>query len=200
MIIVSCIGAWLSCLVLVESQRIGRFIDAGSGMEFFRVAALTFGLAGSFLSYQIVMAVMMRLGSLAEIARRQYLYVFLSVLGALLALITKMPELYVVLAAGAEVVMAILMLAHPPYKTSATGLRSGRRAMLAAGISAGSVLLIWAVGATEPKFSFNFPVNLNTAGSVAIISIDIMVIAALQAFMNRDLYRFVPIKWRGRRV
>jgi hypothetical protein len=192
MIAVSCIGAWLACLVLVESQPIARFIGVESGMEFFRAATLAFGLTGSFLSYQISVGVMMRLGSLAEIAWRQYLYVFLSIIGALTALITRMPEFYLLLNVGAEVVMAVLMLANAPYKTGASSVRSGRRAMIAAVVSAGSVLLIWVAGATEPSFSFSFPAGLNMAGGAAIVAIDIAVIAALQAFMNRDLYRFVP--------
>jgi hypothetical protein len=198
MIAVSCIGAWLACLVLVESQRIAHVIGAESGMEFFRVATLTFGLTGSFLSYQISVGVMMRLGSLADIASRQYLYVFLSIIGAFTALITRMPELYLLLAAGAEVVMAVLMLTHAPYKIGASRLRSGRRAMVAGLVSAGSVLLIWLAGATQSNFSFNFPADLNMAEGAAIVAIDIAVIAALQAFMNRDLCRLALPAWRGR--
>jgi hypothetical protein len=69
--------------------------------------------------------------------------------------------------------------------------------MVAASISAGSVAVVWAVQAADPRFSFGFPMPRDTIGSVAIVVVDIAVIAMFQAFMNRDLYRLMLASLSG---
>ncbi len=199
MIVISCIGAWVACLVMIESRTVLRFIDLTNGADFFRLAALTFGLSGSFLSYYIPMTVVMRQGRLDDIARRQYCYVIVAMIGALIALVTRWSGGYLLLAAGAEIVMAILFLVHHPSKAGvAGGVRPGRRAMAAAGVSAASVLVVWAVTTTQPAFSLDREAGLDIVASTVAVMIVATLIGALQVFINRDLCRLLLPSWRGR--
>lgn len=189
MIFAGCLGAVLACAVMVEHRKVLETMIMATDTDFYQFVALAFGLTGSFLSSQIIINVMMRTGHVAEAARRQYGYIVFSVLAAVIALITKSPEPYLLLASVAEIASAVLFIVFPAHQRGIATTAAGRRGLPAAVISAVFVLIAWtAMSANSIPLTAALS-DLGTVQGAAVVVAEAALLAAIQIVMNLDLYR-----------
>ena len=102
------IAAGFGAAVLIDDYTLTRLWLHDLDVDTYLLFAQCMAVGALFYPYQLLVNVQMRLGKVAEIARRQYLWMLIVALFVAIALITGSLTLYATLLAAAEVLIGLL--------------------------------------------------------------------------------------------
>ena len=138
------LGTTLACGITADNLRIIGIWLAASNLATYQIMAVLFGVSCSFYSYYIAVGLMVRMGEVAQIGRRQYLYIAFTGLCAVIGLVTRSLYLYLFLVVLlAEIGTAASFMLAPSKNGSMSQTSVGSRGFVAGLVGSGFILVIW---------------------------------------------------------
>lgn len=193
------LGTAIASFIVVDNMRVvGLWLTRFDRLTF-QTIVVSFAPSAAFYAYQIILALMFRVGELAWAARRHYAYTIYSGLFAAFALRAKWLPLYLVLLIVSELLLSTTFLAPGRRKMLAFPKRTGSRGLI--GAWAGSVVVMTLWIAVRNNFGHIFADF--SAGSLALTALilgsALTGFAAFSYLSNADLFRTAPLLFRRRR-
>jgi hypothetical protein len=127
----SCCAAF----VVADNGRLASLLLKEMDLPIYQMMSITFALGNAFYAGQICVSVCRRTGEVAEIAHRQYFYMGVSVVFAVIALLTKSVLVWLVLMLVADILLALSFMLTPPAHSILRQTSAGWRTMTAAATS-----------------------------------------------------------------
>jgi len=163
-------GSMLGAAVVTDNgQLIGMWLKK-LDHRLFQEIALAFSLTAPFFSYQIAMSLRVRMGELAYVAHRHYIFISVSLMFAGLSVVAASLPLYLLLLVTAEVTLSVSFFVPT---------RAGQAALQVASGGSLTVALLWLAAHRDLQ---------SLAGSAASLFIVIILFGSLLWWIYRPDY------------
>jgi len=183
-------GTTLACGITADNLRIIGIWLAASNLATYQTMALLFGVSCAFCSSYIVLGLMLRMGEVAHLARRQYLYITLTGLSAIIGLVTRSLYLYLVLVALlAEIGTTAALMLAPTKNGSMSQTRVGSRGFVAGLVGSAFILVIWLAVRSGYFPIFQSRSLLSGTWTALVLMFWIGALALVTIYVNADVLK-----------
>ena len=194
-LVAGCFGVLVGGLIVVDNMRILGLWLARFDRPTFQAILVAFAPSAAFYAYQIILNLMFRIGELAWIARRHYVYVLYSGLFAAFAATTKWFSIYLVMLAVSEILLSTTFLLGSS-KVAAFRTQAGRRGFVVASAGAAVILVLWSAARWNLGHIFSGSSLESGASSLLVLLLTLGGFAVFNYLMNAKLFQAAPFVLR----
>lgn len=192
-------GTAVASFVVVDNLRILGLWLSRVDRPTFQIIAISFGMSAAFYTYQIVLAIMFRVGELAWVARRHWAYVIYSAVFAVAAARTKWLLFYLVMLTLSECLLSISFMLPVVGKNEAFPKGGGSRGLVAAVTGSLIVCALWLLAKKNYGGIFADSSLYDFAASAAALLAGLAIFGLFGYLLNAKTLRSIPLVFRRSR-